>query len=80
MAKNNAIAVTSIIAGVILIIALLALFVFKPVNSSSGNTVTVQGISDVKVMPDLVTVYFTIEKREIQVLKQQKRITKFMMI
>lgn len=63
MGKNNAIIITIIISAVILIIALLTLFVFKPVNSSSGNTVTVQGISDVKVMPDLITVYFSIETK-----------------
>jgi len=62
MGKNNAIIITVIIAAVVLLIAILALFAFKPV-SSSGNTVTVQGISEIKVMPDLVTVYFNIETK-----------------
>lgn len=62
MGKNNGIVITSIIAAVVLIIALLALFVFNS-TSSSGNTVTVQGISNIKVMPDLVTVYFNIETK-----------------
>ena len=61
--ENHGIVITSIIAGVVLVIALLALFVFKPANMSSGNTVTVQGVSEIKVMPDLVTVYFTIETK-----------------
>ena len=60
MTKNNAIAVTSIIAGVILVIALLFLFVFRPSGYNSGNTVTVQGVAEVKAMPDLVSVYFNI--------------------
>jgi hypothetical protein len=61
MTKNNAIAVTAIISGVILLIAILALVTIKPV--SSGNTVTVQGISEIKAMPDLITVYFSIETK-----------------
>jgi len=63
MTKNNAIAVTAIISGVILVIAILALFVFKPVSYSSGKTVTVQGISEIKAMPDLITVYFNVETK-----------------
>ncbi len=62
MGKNNAIAITSIIAGVVLIIAILALVVFNPVQSS-GKTVTQTGTSNIKVMPDLVTVYFNIETK-----------------
>ncbi|MGY4884419.1 MAG: SIMPL domain-containing protein [Nanobdellota archaeon] len=62
MGKNNAIIITVIIAAVVLIIALLALFALKPV-SYSGNTVTTQGISEIKVTPDLVTVYFNIETK-----------------
>lgn len=63
MTKNNAIAVTSIIAGVILVIALLFLFVFSPVRYSSGNTVTVQGVAEIKAVPDLVSVYFSIDTK-----------------
>lgn len=62
MGKNNAIGVTLIIAGVVLIIAILALFVFNPI-SSSGNTVTVQGVSTVKALPDVISVYFNIETK-----------------
>jgi hypothetical protein len=61
MTKNNAIAVTAIIAGVILVIALLVLFAFRPLSYSSGKTVTVQGVSEIKAMPDLITVYFSVE-------------------
>jgi uncharacterized protein len=61
MTKNNAIAVTAIISGVILIIALIALFTLRPASSSSGKTVTVQGVAQIKAMPDLITVYFNVE-------------------
>ncbi len=61
MAKNNAIIITSIIAGVVLIIALLALNTFNSVVPSSKNSVTVQGTSTIKAMPDLVSVYITIQ-------------------
>lgn len=61
MGKNNAIIITSIIAGVILIIALLALNTFNSVIPSSKNSVTVQGTSTIKAMPDLVSVYITIQ-------------------
>jgi hypothetical protein len=57
--KNNAIAITSIIAGTIVIIVLLTLFVFVPMFST--NTMTVQGTSTIKVMPDLVAVFFNIQ-------------------
>jgi uncharacterized protein YggE len=61
MAKNNAIIVTSIIAGVILIVALLALNTFSSIVPSTKNSVTVQGTSTIKAMPDLVSVYITIQ-------------------
>lgn len=58
--ENNAIVMTSIISGVILIVAILALIVYSPASSSS-KTVVVSGSGTVKAMPDLVSVYFTIE-------------------
>ena len=57
---NNAIVVTSIIAGVVLVVALVALFLFNG-NLNMDNTVTVQGMSTVKVTPDRVSVYFNIQ-------------------
>jgi hypothetical protein len=59
--ENNAIAITSIIGGVILIIALVALLTFNSAVGNSRNSVTVQGISTIKASPDLITVYFNIE-------------------
>lgn len=57
--KNNAIAITGIISGVILIVALVYLFTLKPVTGE--NVVSVEGIATVMAMPDLVGVYFNIE-------------------
>ncbi len=59
--QNNAIVVTSIIAGVVLIIALVALSIFSNAVPNSKNSVTVQGTSSVKANPDLVSVYFNVE-------------------
>lgn len=60
--KNNAIVVTSIISGVILIVALIALFTLRaPMNSYSGNTVNVEGVATVSAMPDIISVYFNIQ-------------------
>jgi len=58
--ENNAIIVTSIIAGAIIMIALLAMFVFVPMFSTT-NAMTVQGTSTIKVLPDMVSVYFNIQ-------------------
>lgn len=59
--ENNAIIVTSIVSGVVLLIAVLALVVFQP--NSTSNVVTVQGTATIKATPDLITVYYTIETK-----------------
>lgn len=60
--QNNAIVVTSIISGVVLIIALVALFSFSGITGKYGaETVNVQGVASIKAMPDLITVYFKIK-------------------
>lgn len=56
--ENNAIVITSIISGVVLLIAAIALFAFQ---SPSSNVITVQGVSSIKATPDLITVYYNIE-------------------
>src|SRR5271157_4891541 len=58
--ENHAIIITSILAGTIIILALLALFVFIPMFSST-NTMTVDGTSTIKVLPDIVAVSFNIQ-------------------
>jgi uncharacterized protein len=61
--QNNSIAVTAIISGVILIVALVALFTLGGSSSSKTDVVNVQGIATVEAMPDLVGVYFNIESK-----------------
>ncbi len=61
--ENKTIVATSIIAGVVLIVALSFLFVFQPKASSTTDSITVQGISSVKATPDLLSVYFNIETK-----------------
>lgn len=61
--ENSAIVITCIIAAVILIIAILALNRFDSVFPSSGKTVTVEGIATLKALPDVTSVYFTIETK-----------------
>ncbi len=58
---NNSIVITSIIAGTIIVLALLTLLVFIPMFSTATNTITVEGTSTIKAMPDLVAVYFNIQ-------------------
>jgi uncharacterized protein YggE len=59
--ENNPIVITSIIAGTIVAITLLVLLVVVPMLSPGTNAMTVQGSSTVKVMPDLVSVFFNIQ-------------------
>lgn len=59
--ENHAIVITGIVSGVVLVIALVAIFALVPAGSSGQDVVTVQGISTVKAMPDLITVYFNVE-------------------
>lgn len=61
---NKAIIITSIIAGVILIVAVLALTTFSNTVSGTKNSVTVQGEATITATPDLVSVYFDIETHE----------------
>ncbi len=58
---NKTIVITSIIALVILIIALFALNIFNSLINSSENKITVEGIASIDAMPDLMTVYLIIE-------------------
>ena len=57
--QNNAIKITAIIAGVVLIIALVAITSLNP----SQNTVNVDGMATVKAMPDVIGVYFNIQTK-----------------
>lgn len=59
--ENNAIVITSIISGVVLLIAFSAMFMFS--DFTSKDVVSVTGTSTIKATPDLVGVYFTIETK-----------------
>jgi hypothetical protein len=61
--ENNAIVITSIISGVILLIALIALGTLNSLSPYSRNTVTVEGVANVEATPDLIGVYFNIETK-----------------
>jgi uncharacterized protein YggE len=58
---NTAIISTAIVSIVILIVAMSALFLFKP--TSSQNTVSVEGVATIKAMPDEIGIYFNIETK-----------------
>ena len=60
--QNNSIAITAIISGVILVIALIALFSFGG-TSIKENSLSVQGLATVEAMPDVIGVYFNIETK-----------------
>jgi len=55
---NQPIIITSIIAGVVFLIALIAITSLSP---NSANKITVEGIASIDAMPDLISVYFMIE-------------------
>jgi len=63
MSQNNSVKITWIIAGTVLILALLVVGLFFSLMPASGNTISAQGYSSLKVDPDLVTIYFNIETR-----------------
>ncbi len=56
---NKAIIITSIISGVVFLIALIAISSFSSIGSA--NKITVEGIASIDATPDLMTIYFRIE-------------------
>ena len=59
--ENSAIVITCIIAVVVLVIAIFAISRFGTGNPASGKSVTVEGVSTIKALPDVISVYFSIE-------------------
>lgn len=59
--ENNAIIITSIIAVVVLIIALGVLSTLGSFSPYSKDTVTVEGTSSIDATPDLISIYFNIQ-------------------
>ncbi|HJX49985.1 MAG TPA: SIMPL domain-containing protein, partial [Candidatus Nanoarchaeia archaeon] len=58
---DKSVQITLIIVGAIIILALLGGSAFFQIFPGTGNTITSQGNSEIKVTPDLVTVYFTVD-------------------
>lgn len=58
---DKGVQITLIIVGAVIVLALLGMYAFSQYVPVTSNTVTVQGISQIKATPDLVTVYFSIE-------------------
>jgi len=61
--ENKSIIITSIICGVILLVALAFLFTSQTNKTIENDSITVQGVSIVNVIPDLISVYFTIDTK-----------------
>lgn len=61
--ENKTIVITSIISGVILVVALAFLLTFQPRSSINEDSITVQGISSVKALPDVISIHFSIETK-----------------
>lgn len=57
---ETSVKITSIIVGAVLVVALVAGLIYWNA-SGSDNTLSVDGTSTVKAMPDLVSVYFNVE-------------------
>lgn len=58
---DKSVQITLIIVAAVIIVALIGVYAFFQVIPSTNNTITVQGVSQVKAMPDLVSVYFSVE-------------------
>jgi uncharacterized protein len=58
---DKSVQITLIIVGALIVLSLIGVYTFFQVFPTTGNTITVQGQSDIKVNPDLVTVYYNVE-------------------
>ena len=59
MKTDNSVKITGMIVGAILVVAILGFYAFA--TMVSGETVSSNGVAEVKVVPDLVSVYFNVE-------------------
>lgn len=57
---DNSVKITGMIVGGIIVLALIGLWIAN-MNAPTSNTVQVQGMADIKAVPDLVTVYFNVQ-------------------
>lgn len=58
---QKSVQITLIIVIAVLAVVLIGVYVFFQVAPSARNTVSVQGVSQIKAVPDLVSVYFSVE-------------------
>lgn len=59
MKVDNSVVIAGMVVGAILVVVLLGFYVFS--TTISGKTVTSNGVAEVRVVPDLVSVYFNVE-------------------
>jgi len=57
---EKSVQITTIIVSAVIVLALIGVY-FSTQMNPMGNTVNVQGSSEIKATPDLVTIYFTVE-------------------
>ena len=60
---ENSVKITGIIVLGIVFLALLGTYVIFQVSPVSGNTINAEGVSQIKAVPDLVTIYFNVETK-----------------
>jgi uncharacterized protein len=58
---DKSVQITLIIVGAFVLLSLIGVYAFFQVFPTTGNTISVQGQSQIKVTPDLVTVYYSVE-------------------
>jgi uncharacterized protein YggE len=59
--SNNSVKIAGMIVGGIIILALIGLIISTQISPVSGNLVNVQGSAEIKAVPDLVSVYFSVQ-------------------
>ena len=58
---EKSVQITLIIVSAIIVLAVIGIIVYFQAASQTSNIVSVQGISQIKAVPDLVTVYFSVQ-------------------
>jgi len=59
MKADNSVKITGMIIGAVVILALLAVYVFFQANPT--ETITANGVATISATPDLVSIYFNVE-------------------
>ncbi len=61
MNQNNSVKITAIIAGTVILIAFIGLYLLQGFMPTGKDTISAQGYSSLNVNPDLVTIHFNVE-------------------